>query len=103
MCPPSETLSQVRFSDISMPVISRRMQEKLGGCLGSPRLGFAIQNPRRMLRSVIRAERVGYEPSPICGDAAAPDIAMAVARSTGRPFVLQSSVAEYPTALEPLQ
>src|SRR5260221_13915511 len=85
------------------PVISRRRQENPGGVIGGALRGFASQKPRRMLRSVIRAESEGTEPSPIWGDAAAPEMAIAVARSTGLRFVFQHDAGLYSTAVDPTQ
>jgi hypothetical protein len=56
-----------------------------------------------MLSSVISAESEGIEPSPIWGDAAAPEMAMAVAISTGLRFVFQHDAVLYPTAVDPAQ
>src|SRR4051794_16438110 len=102
MCPPSDRFNHDLLSDMPIAVISRSRQTNPGAPIAVLR-GFAIQNPRRMLRSVSSAERVGIDPRPICGDAAAPDTAMAVARSTSAPSTFHWLVGRYPTAGAPDQ
>src|SRR4051812_6647564 len=91
--PPSDRFSHALLSVIPTPVISRISAENPGTPDGFF-CGFPIQKPSLMLRSVISADRVGSDPNPMCGDAAAPDIAIAVARSTGLPLVHQFFVRE---------
>jgi hypothetical protein len=45
--------------------------------------GWWIQNPSRTFRKVSKAVRVGFEPNPMYEEAAAPETAITVARSTG--------------------
>src|SRR6476646_4091068 len=103
MCPPSDRLSHACFSDIPRPVISRTRQAKPGALSHVSRSGRRIQKPRRTLRNVSRAASVGIEPRPIWEDAAAPEMAIAVARSGASSFVLHFSVGKYPVAGEPHQ
>src|SRR5262245_32623416 len=90
--PPSERLIHACFSDMPIPIISRIRQENPGDFSNRLRPGCSIQNPRRTLRNVSNAVSVGIEPRPIYGDAAAPEMAIAVARSGGALLVLHSPV-----------
>src|SRR6266436_3895116 len=90
--PPSERLSQARSSDIPNPVISRIRQRNPGDLNDDVRSGCKIQKPRRRLRNVNSAVSVGMEPSPIWEDAAAPEMAITVARSGGKSLVFHFAV-----------
>ncbi len=76
---------------MKIPSISR-IKHVNPGALSPPVPGRRIQKPRRTLRKVISATREGFDSSPMCEDAAAPETAMAVARSAGAPFVFHSAV-----------
>src|SRR6516164_9355573 len=94
MCPPSDRFSQGRSSAILMPVISRIRQKNPGVFSHSLRLGCRIQKPRRTLRKVNKAVRVGMDSIPMCDDAAAPEIAMIVAKSGGALLVRHPAVGK---------
>ena len=92
MWPPSERCSHALSSAICAPNISRRSSRKPGFLKSDQMFGFLIQKPRRTFRKVSKAVSAGIEPSPIRGAMAAPEIAIAVARSGCARFINQDRV-----------
>src|SRR5271163_3003439 len=103
MWPPSDRLSHARFSDMAIPVISRIKQVNPGTCGKRLCPGRRIQKPSRTFKKVRSAARVGMDSKPICEEAAAPDTAIAVARSGLTAFIFQVLVWAKPTTGEPHQ
>jgi hypothetical protein len=88
--------------DISNPIISRSRQTNPGTLNQLLLPGRAIQKPRRTFRNVSKAVSERIEPNPICEENAAPEMAIAVAASTGRePLIFHWLVGEYPVSAEP--